>query len=97
MYRPGEESVAEKTHEYHKAIVEGRVKETGLLFDHREAPPDVNISDRDSLLAGLRVAYGPASEWMYLDGIIAQIWDPQNEASDSRRYWLNQVVAASDQ
>jgi phage terminase large subunit-like protein len=96
MYRPGEESVAEKTHGYHQAIVEGRVKEKGLLFDHREAPADVDLSDRDSLLRGLKAAYGPASEWMDLDGIIAEIWDPQNEVSDSRRYWLNQVVAASD-
>jgi phage terminase large subunit-like protein len=96
MYRPGEESVAERTHAYHQAIVEGRVKERGLLFDHREAPPDVDLSDRDSLMRGLKAAYGPASEWMDLDGIIAEIWDPQNEVSDSRRYWLNQVVAASD-
>ena len=96
MYRPGEESVAERTHAYHQAIVEGRVKEKGLLFDHREAPADVDLSDRESLLAGLKAAYGPASEWMDLDGIIAEIWDPQNDVSDSRRYWLNQVVAASD-
>jgi phage terminase large subunit-like protein len=96
MYRPGEESVAERTHAYHQAIVEGRVKEKGLLFDHREAPPDVDLSDRDSLLRGLQAAYGPASAWMDLDGIIAEIWDPQNDPSDSRRYWLNQVVAASD-
>ena len=33
---------------------------------------------------------------MDLDGIVAEIWDPQNDVSDSRRYWLNQVVAASD-
>jgi phage terminase large subunit-like protein len=57
----------------------------------------VDLSDRESLLAGLRVGYRPASEWMDLDGIVAEIWDPQNDPSDSRRYWLNQVVAASDQ
>lgn len=96
MYRPGEDSVAEKTHAYHQAITEGRVKERGLLFNHREAPADVDLSDRGSLLAGLRVAYGPAAAWMDFDGIIAEIWDPQNDVSDSRRYWLNQVVAASD-
>jgi hypothetical protein len=32
---------------------------------------------------------------MDLDGIVAAIWDPQNDPSDSRRYWLNRVVAAS--
>lgn len=96
MYRPGDNSVAEATHAYAQAIVEGRVKERGLLFDHREAPADVDLSDRGSLLAGLRAAYGPASEWMDLDGIISEIWDPQSDVSDSRRYWLNQVVASSD-
>jgi hypothetical protein len=43
MYRPGDESVAEKAHEYHKAIMEGQVKEIRSLFDHREAPPDVDL------------------------------------------------------
>ena len=37
MYAPGEGSVAESTHQYAQAIVEGRVADAGLLFDHREA------------------------------------------------------------
>lgn len=96
MYRPGEDSVAERTHAYVNKIAEGRVKEDSLLFDHREASADIDLSDRDSLTRGLKEAYGPAAEWMDLDGIIAEIWDPQSDPSDSRRYWLNQVVAASD-
>lgn len=97
MYQPGLDSVAEKTHEYHKAIVEGRVREPGLLFDHRQAPDGTDLSDRDELIAGLRAAYGPAAEWMDLDGIIAEIWDPQSDPADSRRYWLNQPTVAEDQ
>ncbi len=96
MYRPGEDSVAEQTHEYAKAIAEGKVREVGLLFDHREAPADVDLEDHDSLLAGLQHVYGPAAAWMDLEGIIAEIWDPQADPSDSRRYWLNQVVASTD-
>lgn len=96
MYMRGMESVAEKTHEYHQAIAEGKVKEAGLLFDHRQATDGTDLSDRDALLAGLREAYGPAAEWMDLDGIIAEIWDPQSDPSDSRRYWLNQPSFASD-
>ncbi|WP_433038623.1 Terminase [Actinomycetospora sp. CA-053990] len=96
MYRPGEESVAELTHNYAQKIAEGSVRETGLLFDHRQAPLNTDLTDRESLLAGLKAAYGPASEWMDLDRIISDIWDPQNDPSDSRRYWLNQVTAASD-
>ena len=97
MYQPGMDSVAEKTHDYHKAIVEGRIKERGLLFDHRQAPDGTDLSDRDALMDGLRIAYGPAAEWMDLDGIIAEIWDPQSDPADSRRYWLNQPTVAEDQ
>lgn len=96
MYRPGEESVAEATHNYAQAIAEGRVKERGLLFDHREAPAETDLANRESLLAGLKVAYGPAAEWMDLDGIVAEIWDPQSDPGDSRRYWLNQPADAED-
>lgn len=96
MYRPGDDSVAERTHAYAQAIVEGKVKERGLLFDHREAPAHTDLADRASLLAGLRSVYGPAADWLDLDGIVAEIWDPQSDPADSRRYWLNQVVAATD-
>lgn len=99
MYEPGRDSVAEATHTYYKAIREGRIRDpeaAGLLFDHRQAPNGVDLSDREALLAGLREAYGPAAEWMDLDGIIAEIWDPQSPPSDSRRFWLNQPVAAED-
>lgn len=99
MYEPGQDSVAEATHTYFKAIREGRVRDgdaAGLLFDHRQAKDGTDLADRDALMAGLKEAYGPAAAWMDLDGIIAEIWDPQSAPSDSRRYWLNQPVAAED-
>lgn len=99
MYEPGQDSVAEATHTYFKAIKEGKIRDgdaAGLLFDHRQAPDGTDLADRDALLAGLKAAYGPAAEWMDLDGIISEIWDPQSAPSDSRRYWLNQPVAAED-
>lgn len=99
MYEPGQDSVAEATHTYFKAIKGGKIRDAdaaGLLFDHRQAPDGTDLADRDALLAGLKAAYGPAAEWMDLDGIISEIWDPQSAPSDSRRYWLNQPVAAED-
>jgi phage terminase large subunit-like protein len=99
MYEPGQDSVAEATHNYHKAIREGRIRDAdaaGLLFDHKQAKDGTDLSDREALLEGLREAYGPAAAWMDLDGIVAEIWDPQSAPSDSRRYWLNQPVAAED-
>ncbi|MFE3122351.1 Terminase [Streptomyces hydrogenans] len=99
MYEPGQNSVAEATHAYYKAIRDGRIRDAeaaALLFDHKQAPDGTDLTDRDELLAGLRAAYGPAAEWMDLDGIISDIWDPQSAPSDSRRFWLNQPVAAED-
>ena len=96
MYVPGANSVAEATHEYAKAIAEGKAKDRGLLFDHREAPADTDLTDRDSLVAGLRYVYGPAAEWLDLQGIVAEIEDLQSDPADSRRFWLNQVTSSSD-
>lgn len=96
MYSPGEDSVAEATHAYAQTITEGKARETGLLFDHRQAPPETDLADRKSLLAGLKAAYGPFGDHMDLDGIMAEIWDPQTDPNESRRYWLNQPTAATD-
>lgn len=97
---PGEDSVAEKTSEYADAIKAGRLKDAGLLDDHREAPPETDMADRDSLYAGLVVAYGDSAKdaggWVDLDRIIAEVWDPATDPQDARRYYLNQITHASD-
>ena len=95
MYQVWQGSVAEETHKYAKAIAEGKVKERGLLFDHKQAD-DVDLTDRDSMLEGLKHVYGPFAEVMDLDGIISEIWDPQSDPSDSRRYWFNCPTSAED-
>ncbi|WP_288820067.1 hypothetical protein [uncultured Corynebacterium sp.] len=99
-YRPGSESVAEQTFNYAQAINEGRTRDDGLLMDHREAPPDTDMSDKDSLLAGLRFAYGDSAKdaggWVDLDRIVREIWDPATDPQDARQYYLNQVTHASD-
>lgn len=97
MYRPGMNSVAEATHEYARQIADGRRKDSSLLFDHREAPADFDWKDDKQLLEALREAYGPASEWMDLLRVVAEIRDPQSDEADSRRYWLNQVVRSTEQ
>ncbi len=83
MFAPGEGSVAEETHLAAKRLA-------STLFDHKEAPAEIDIEDDDSLRAGLEYVYGPASAWMDLNGIIAEFRNPQNRESDNRRYWLNQ-------
>ncbi len=99
-YEPGAGSVAEDSAEFWKRIADGRAKDDGLLYDHREAPPETDMGDRDSLLAGLAFAYGDSAEgaggWVDLERIVAEVWDPATDPQDARRFYLNQVTHASD-
>jgi phage terminase large subunit-like protein len=99
-YTPGTESVAELSAQFYKAILEGRARDDGLLYDHREAPPETDLSDRESLLAGLAHVYGDSADvnggWVDLDTIIATIWDPGTDVQTSRADFLNQITHASD-
>lgn len=110
-YIPGEESVAESSAEFAKAIVEGRARDDGLLYDHREAPPATDMSDEESLVAGLRVSYGdssahpggcvihqPACRPGHTDlvPLVALIRDPAQDPQMCRSDFLNQVTHASD-
>jgi hypothetical protein len=92
--------VAEDSAEYWRRICDGGVKDDGLLYDHREAPPETDMADRDSLLAGLRYVYGEsatdAGGWVDLERIVAEVWDPATDPQDARRFYLNQVTHASD-
>lgn len=99
-YRPGMGSVSEASFAYAHAIEEGRATETGLLVDHREAPADTDMSDDDSLRAGLLHAYGDSAReaggWVDVERIMAEIRDPATDPQDARQYYLNQVTHASD-
>ncbi len=96
MYFPGENSVAEETHDLARKIAEGKTKRQRLLFDHREANADVDLTDEKQVLAGLREAYGPFAEIMDLERIVSEIYDPRNDPQDSRRYYFNQPTSARD-
>lgn len=96
MYMPGENSVAEETHNLAKAIAEGKTKRQRLLFDHREADPDVDLTNEDEVRAGLREAYGPFADVMDIDRIMNEIYDPRNDPQDSRRYYFNQPTSSKD-
>lgn len=99
-YRPGSGSVAEQSFAYAQAIEEGRTRDDGLLMDHQEAPADTDMSDDDSLRAGLLVAYGDsaieAGGWVDVERIMRDIRDPATDPQDARQYFLNQVTHASD-
>ncbi|PXY04614.1 hypothetical protein [Corynebacterium striatum] len=108
---PGENSVAEKSAAYWSTIVNGEAKDEGLLFDHREAPANTDMSDKDSLIKGLRIAYGDSADvaggcvihdppcksgWVDLERIVSTIWDPSTDPQVSRSDFLNQITHASD-
>lgn len=109
---PGLGSVAERSAETWAAISEGRTRlDKGLLYDHREAPADTDLTDRESLLQGLRFAYGDSSAdprgcvihdppcepgWADHDAHIARIWDPDNDEQNARANFLGQITHASD-
>jgi len=110
-FTPGEDSVAEDSAAYWARILEGKARDDGLYYDHREAPADTDLADRESLIAGLRVAYGDSSGHpdgcvlhsppcplghVDLDVIAATIWDPAIEPQKARADFLNQITHAAD-
>ena len=110
-FTPGEDSVAEGSAAFWDLIKSGRARDDGLLYDHREAPPDTDMADRESLLGGLRVAYGDSSAdaggcaihnpshppgHVDLETLIATIWDPSTSPQTARADFLNQITHASD-
>lgn len=95
-FTPGDGSVAERSFNTWSKAKEGKTKNDDLMFIYREAPPDTDLSDHDSLLSGLQYVYGDACQWMDLENTVAHIWDPDNDVEDSRRFFLNQMTQATD-
>lgn len=96
MYFPGEKSVAEETHALARKIVEGKTKRQRLLFDHREAPADVDLTNEKEVRKALEESYGPFAQVMDIERIISEIYDPRNDPQDSRRYYFNQPTSSRD-
>lgn len=97
MFQPGADSVAEKTAERARLIAEGKSRATRLLFDHREAPPKVDLTDRAQIKAALAEVYGPFADVMDLDGIVEnEFWNSEKDPEESRRYFFNQPTGTSD-
>lgn len=108
---PGEGSVAENSAAYWAKIQEGAAKDDGLYYDHREAPATTDMFDRESLVLGLRTAYGDSSGHpdgcvihdpacapghVDIDHLVATIWDPTSEVQESRSDFLNQITHAGN-
>jgi hypothetical protein len=94
-HEPGEDSVAEREWDAWLKIDTGKSRATGVLYDSLEAPADTELKDPDSLARGIRVARGD-SVWLDVERLVAEVYDPRTPPSMSRRFYLNQVVAAED-
>lgn len=94
-HEPGEDSVAEHDWEAWQAIESGKSRAKGFLYDSLEAPPTVDLANEEELRAGLRAARGD-SVWLDEDRHVEEIYDPRNSPASSRRFYLNQLVAAED-
>lgn len=97
---PADASVAENSARYWAQIVEGKARDVGLLYDHREWPADTDMTDRESLLRGLAFVYGESADvnggWVDLERLVAEIWDPDTDPQDARRYYGNAITHATD-
>lgn len=100
-HKPGQGSVLERAYEHGRKLgtLDAMVK-AGILVDWREPADPLTGNDFKNdrkVLAALRDLYGPASDWMDLDRILAEIRDPEATEDDSRRAWLNMAVSGGSQ
>ena len=93
MFQPGEDSVAEGTFEYARAVAEKRVSGARTIFDHKQAAAKWDVTKRADRLKGLTELYGPAASWMDLEAIADSYDDPQTSAAQWERYWFNRPVS----
>lgn len=93
-HNPGEGSDAELDYEAYQASLTGRAGQD-FLYDSREAPEGIDITDPEQVRAGLEAARGD-SVWLDLDVHVATILDPKSREGTSRRFYFNQIVAGDD-
>ncbi|MFR9681603.1 terminase [Corynebacterium striatum] len=95
-WKPGISSAGEATFDDWVLQETGRSKnESKILYDARQAPHDTDMSDAESLRAGLEWVYGDCP-WADVDAIMTRIWSPSARVDDSKRKYLNWPVASSD-
>lgn len=102
MYSPGQDSIAEQTFLFARMIMESKEamargekpthKLDNLLYDHRWGECE-DLGDTEALELAILESYGDAMEWNSVDGIVGKIFDPRTTESESRRYYLNDIVS----
>ena len=65
-----------------------------ILYDSVEAPPGLDLSDDDQVMAGVLAARGD-SVWIDVRRILREFREPSADEGLNRRYFHNQIVAGS--
>lgn len=95
-WKPGLQTVGESIFDDWVSQETGRSKsKTKILYDARQAPAETDLSDEDSLRAGLQWVYEDCP-WADIDAMIARIWRVSSKPDDSKRKYLNWPTASSD-
>ena len=114
-FTPGESSVAEASARDWDLIKSKKYVDLSdarqLLYDHREAPADTDVTDPVSLEYGLRYAYGDSSDhadgcvlheppcepgWAPIDRQMLAFLDTSNDPQSLRANFLNQITHATN-
>lgn len=87
-HMPGEGSVAEDTFEAWQAQIGGKTRRVDILYDSREAAPDLRLHVEEELERGIAQAYAD-SPWTDQERIRDESQDPRVPAHDSVRFYFN--------
>lgn len=94
-HQSGNDSVAERSFIAWQDQVSGRAKLRDILYDSIEAPPDTDVADDVSRMAGLDAAYADAP-WADKVRLSSEMLDTRTSLADSIRFYLNGLAAAED-
>lgn len=85
-YVPGEQSVAQATVEAHAS---GKTQGIFRWCRTAEVP---SLANKAELRRGLKIVYGEATQWVNIDRLVEEIYDPDTLEADARRFYLNEIV-----
>lgn len=94
-HMPGEGSVAEDSYEAWQAQVAGRTRRADILYDSREAPPHLGLTNEAELMEGIAAAYADAT-WVDLERIRDEAQDPRVPVADAIRYYFSSLPTSVD-
>lgn len=91
---PNVDSVALRDRDAYELAAAGESYTTGILYDSVEAHPEAPLTPEAA--PAIVTAIRGDSVWLDPERIVKSILDTRNPASQSRRFWYNQLTASED-